>query len=925
MKDARSRRLAVAVYRGLLHLYPPSFRRRFGRQMVEMFADAYAQETRRGLLRLLRLWSKTLRDVAANGPAVWLQVAAVGRRTASPIPTSRRSGIMQALFRDLRYAARTLAKTPTFTLVAVTTLVLGIGANSAIFSVVHGVMLRPLPYPRQDELVFVWTQFPEQNNPRFPVSSAEYLDYRAETKAFVDMGAFGTGGVTVMGDGAPERVTAVWTTASLFQVLGATASIGRLYTEPEDRPGAELVTVLSHGYWTTRYGADPSIVGRGTITVDGTPFRIIGVLPREFQLGFTRPSFAGQQRTASLGPGLYFPLGLDQASLTSRSGHYLVVVGRLASGTPLASARAELHTFLRRWQETYAGQHTTNTTLHPMTLVSVADQLYGDIRPIMWLLLAAVGLVLLLACANVANLALARGETRVREIGIRRALGAARRRVAVQLMTENLLLAVVGGTLGLALAWVGTELLLALEPGSLPRAGEVSVDWTVVGFTLGISVFTGLLFGTVPALRTARADLTTVLRSGRRGGSAGRESRKLLRGLVVAQVALAVLLLIGSGLLIKSFVLLNRVDPGFDPEHRIGFDIMLSNGAYPERDDVVRFHDALLERLAAVPGVSSVAAARGLPMREGIGTETFVIDGRPVAPDRGNPSADYQTVTGGYFATMAIPMVRGREFTAFDRADAPPVALINEAAATRYFPGENPVGRRIQGTFEGPDPDWRTIVGVVGDVRQNGLDRAPRPELYLPLAQTPPTWAVGVIRSSGVVVRTELEPEALGPALRQAVASLDPGVPVANLGTLEEAVSASISSQRFVTVLLSIFAMVAVVISAVGVYGVIAFSVARRTQEIGIRLALGADPNRMLRSVVASGVGLAALGGLIGIALALVGTRLMQSLLFGVAAHDVGVFTGGGIMLLAVALAASLVPARRASVTDPTTSLRAEG
>jgi putative ABC transport system permease protein len=877
--------------------------------MGEMFDDALSDRARSGWWSTASLCIKTMRDLIFNIPAAHLR----RRPSQQGGGTSHgRNLLMDSLFSDIRYACRSIIKNPLFTTVAIVTLGFGIGVNSAIFTVVNGVLMRPLPYTAQDKLLVMWTQFPDQHNLEFPVSPAEFLDYRSETEALAQMGAYGATSVTITGDGNAERLAATVTTRGLFAVLGVRPLVGRIYSEEEDAPGGPRVVLISHGYWNTRFGGDPGVVGTASITANGRDFTVIGVMPPEIA-------------PPSMDPAIYFPAQFDRGSMTDRSGHWLNVVARLAPGHTLQSASVEMATILSRWEEVYGDQHTTNPTNHPMFLISLEDQLFGDVRPTMWILLASVGMVLLLACANVANLLLARAETRVKEMGVRSAIGAPRGRLIRQLLTESVVLAIAGGGLGLLLSVAGTRFLLALEPGNLPRLSEVSVDWRVVTFTAAVSMFTGFAFGLAPAWKTSRVDVSSQLRSTQRSGTAGRDSRRMLNTLVVAQTALAIVLLVGSGLLIKSFVLLQRVDPGFDPDNRIGLNVSLANADYGNHGDVVGFYDALLEQIEAIPGVTSAAAARGVPMRNGIGSERFLVEGRPTPPDNQEPpGADFQAATPGYFSTMSIPVIRGREFADTDQKEGIRVVLINEAAARMHFPGEDPVGQRIRALFLRPDTTWLSIVGVVGDVRHSGLDQMARPELYLPYAQISGNWAPGTIRSSGVVVRTQLEATTIAPAVREIVRRLDPNVPVTDVATLSNAVADSVSSQRFVTLLLGIFAAVALFISAVGVYGVISFTVARRTQEIGIRIALGAEPARVLSSVLGSGLTLAALGSVAGTIAAFFGSRMLETLVYGISVRDVTVFAGATLTLLLVATVASVVPAHRASTTDPITSLRTD-
>jgi predicted permease len=883
--------------------------------MVEMFADTYTERRRQGLLAVLRLWYRTLRDLCVNVVAAWLGL------DPSPIPVTHTHSVhqrrttwstsMDNLTADLRYAFRTLRRNPEFAFVTTITLALGIGATSAIFSVVNGVLLRPLPYPEQERLAVIWTQYPDQGNPEFPISPAEFLDYREESRAFAEIGALGLNTATVSGEGGAERVATAGITHSLIPVLDIRAAVGRTFTADEDQPGAPNVILLSDRYWRRRFGGDRSAIGTSLVVNDASQ-TVIGVLAPDFRL-----------------PGLpqvdlFLPLRFDRASITNRSGHWLTAVGRLAPGATIESANREIDAMLIRWEAAYAGQHTPDPSLHPMFTLPLTEELFGDVRPLLVILLMAVGLVLLLACANVANLLLARGEARRRELGIRTALGASRGRVVRQLLTESTVLAIGAGVFGLLLGAIGTDLLLRMEPGSLPRANEIGLDWRVAVVTLLVSIATGVIFGMAPAVSAVRARATEGLTTSDRSGSTRRESRRLLRGLTVLQMALASVLLISSGLLVKSFAGLLDRHPGFDAERRLAFDVELTPSRYPTREAVVAFYDRLLEEVRAAPGVESAAAARGLPMRERIGTEGMDIEGRPALRPEEQPFIDYQQVTPGYFETMAVPILSGREFAESDQPDGMPVALLNETAARAYFPSDEAIGERIRPLFAGPNAQWRTIVGIVGDVRHRGLGQDARPELYLTYAQTPPNWAVNVIRGSTIVVRGAIPEETLGPLARRIVQAIDPDVPISNMGALDEAIAQSVSTERFATLLLGAFAGVALVIAAIGVYGVMAFTVARRSKEIGIRLALGAEPARVMRSVISGGLLLAGIGGGLGILVALAATRVLQSQLYGVGARDPLVFASAIAVLGFVATLAVSIPALRASGTDPTRSLRNE-
>jgi putative ABC transport system permease protein len=900
------------VYRWLLGLYPAEFRRRYGHDMVEMFRDARG-DCPPGTWSSVKRWTKTCRDLLVSAAVMRFGGERARSRRPGSVSAARilssttRSTIMESLVSDVRYAFRTLWKSKGFATVALVTIALGIGANSAIFSVVNAVLLRPLPYPAPDRLVTLWTQFPAGGDPIFAVSPAEYLDYRAESRAFAEMGAFSVGTSTVTGEGAAARIEVAATSASLFQVLGFRAHVGRLYTAEDDRPGNNQVAVLSHGFWLRRYGGTGDALGQ-SLVINGVAYEIIGVMAEGVKL---------PGATADV----WVPFGYDRAQITDRSGHFLEVVGRLAPNATYGSAVAELEAILARWPDVYAGQHTPNPETHPMTLIALNDHLLGGIRPAMLVLAGAVGAVLLLACANVANLLLARGEGRSREIGLRAALGAGRGRISRQLLTESVVIAVAGGGLGLVLGKLGIDMLVRLEPGEIPRLGQVGLDASVVAFTVALSVATGVVFGLLPSLKASRTDLTTILTSGGRSGGQGHDTRRTLSGLVVAQVALAVVLLIGSGLLLKSFAVLQRVDPGFTPDNRLAFDVGLAAADYPDMEAIMGFYGAVTEGVGALPGVTDVAVVRNLPLHLYSRQEGVQIEGKVNSENEGSYPIQYQGVSPEYFSVMGVPLLRGRVFDRTDRRGGPVVAVINETMARTYWPDEDPLGWRMDPGFA-RDIDWITVVGVVGDVRQTDLAATVKPEMYVSLEQVP--GGFGWIRSASVIVRTDLDADALSSSIRAVVAGVDEDVPVANLQSLKAVVAETLNEERFVMLLLAIFAGGALLIAAVGVYGVISFSVARRTQEIGIRMALGAPQRRVLGEIVSSGTRLAAAGAAIGVTLAFLSSRVLESQLYGVSVRDMFVFTTGAGMLLLVSLVASLVPAYRASRVDPNASLRTE-
>ena len=907
---------ADRIYAWMLVFYPRRFRRQYGLDMVEMFRDARIDRARTGR-STFTLWVKTIRDLVLN--ASIMRVAPLTKRLRG-VGRNRHSRVgnrslfdarimMEAMLLDIRYALRTLWKAKGFTAIAVLTIAMAIAANSSIFSVINAVLLRPLPYPDADRLVVLWTQFPAGGNATFPASQAEYWDYREESEAFQNMGAFSVGTATVTGDGNPERIAAASASATLFDVLGLRPQLGRVYTVAEDFPGQDLVTVLSHGFWQRRFAGDPTVVGR-MIMLQGVSYEIVGVM----EDGADPPGAKTD---------VWLPLAFDRSQITNRSGHWLTVIGRLADGETFESAFAELETTVVRWSGVYAGLHTSDPVNHPLTLVELDDELLGGVRPAMAVLAGAVGLVLLLACANVANLLLARGQGRSREIGVRAALGAGRARISRQLLTESLVIALLGGGLGLAAGSWGTALLIHMDLTGIPRILDVGLDVPVVVFTAVLTLMTGVVFGWLPALNASRVDLAAVLSEGGRGDSHGRETRRTLNWLVVSQMALAVVLLIGSGLLIKSFAFLQRVDPGFDAAGRVAFDLNLPGRDYRDLDDMMAFYDGVMGGVEALPGVSSVALVRNLPLRTSSRQEGVLLERKTNSVNEGAYPVEYQAVSADYFTTMAIPVVRGRGFAEMDRRGVPTVAVINETMARSYWSeDEDPVGWRLRPLFAGRDADWVTVVGVVGDVRHGGLSAVTKPELYLSMRQA--LGGIGWMRSASVVVRAGVHPEALSAGIRNIVRAADENVPVVNFQSLDGVVTDTLTQQRFIMLLLALFGGGALAIAAVGVYGVISFSVARRTHEIGIRMALGANQGDVLRQVVNGGVRMAGLGAAIGVGLALASSRVLESQLYGVSVRDFYVFSAGAGVLLVISVVASLVPALRASRVDPNLSLRSE-
>jgi putative ABC transport system permease protein len=819
---------------------------------------------------------------------------------------------MNTLVQDARYALRSLRKSPGFTLVAIVTLALGLGTTTAIFSVVNGVLLRPLPYPEPNAVMRVWNSF--EGSTHAPLSPAEYFDYRDQVQAFSAFGAYATGqAMNLTGGDRPERLHASYLTAGVFPALGVRPALGRVFAADEDTPGGNKVVVLSNAFWRRRFGASPSVVGQ-RITLNGTSYAVIGVMPPTFHL----PEDFG----ASAPTEIFVPLGYDRTTVPNRGSHFLRAVARVKPGVTFEQARqavgAVAARFVREFPDDYpAGMHFS-TSVVPLRI-----DLLGSVRPALLVLLGAVGLLLLISCANVAGLLLSRGDARRRELAVRTALGAGRSRIVRQLLVESLVLAMLGGALGLVVAFWGTQALVAAQPGNIPRITSVGLDLRVLGFALVVSVATGLVFGLVPAVRAARGDLQTALREGGRGPTAGAARQRGQRLLVVGETALTLMLLFGAGLLARSFINLRSVDPGFQTEHILTTRISLRASNYAEPPAVTHFYERLLEQLAALPGVSAAGAVSSLPLATTLGDLNIHIEGRAEPEGDVSPRGYWQVVTPGYFRALGMQMIRGRGINATDDERAPGAVVINEAMARLYWPGENPLGQRFK-LGGGAGPGWVTVVGVVRDVRHGDLEARPQPQMYLPHAQFR-MWDTGAaIAGMTIVMRTRGEPAQLASAVRRSVSTLDPNLPVSDVRTMEQVVSASIARPRFMTLLLSLFASVALTLAAVGLYAVMAYSVSRRTHEIGIRMALGARGSAVARMVIGQGLALTLAGIAIGLVGGLALHRLLKNLLFGVSATDPLTLAGVSGLLALVGFLASYLPARRATRVDPVIALRDE-
>jgi predicted permease len=810
---------------------------------------------------------------------------------------------MGSFLQDVRYGARSLLKSPGFTLVAVLALGLGIGANSAIFSVVNAVLLRPLPYNDAGRLFTMLGRNETLGAPFEDHSYPNFRDVRERCGACEQVATYKGGSTFLTTPGEePERLRGIYATADLFPALGARPQLGRVYTREEDEAGRKRVMVISHGLWQRRFGGDPSIIGR-EVPLGGST-TIVGVMPKGFRFPADNPEI---DYWASLTPIL------SQSDLNGRDNVSLNVILKTRADVTARQAQAEIETIARSLQAQYP---ETNTAVG-FTIKPLHDALVGDLKTALYVLLGAVGFVLLIACANVANLLLARAASRSKEISIRTALGASRGRIMRQLLTESLMLSAAGGALGLLLAAWGVDLLSAASPAAIPRVGEVGLDSRVVVFTVAVSVLTGLVFGLAPALQASKADVTDALKEGGRGGSEGARRNRLRSALVVVEVALSLVLLVCAGLLGQSFLRLLDVSPGFDPSNLLTMDIALRQSKYPRPEDRRQFFEGFLARARTTPGVQAVALIDVLPLGGSFEAYTFSIEGRqPYAPGQA-PSADRRRVSHDYHRTLGIPVVRGRAFNERDDAAAPPVLIVNETFARLVFPGEDPLGKRI-GISDGVDNPVREIVGVAGDVRHAGLESEAGLEYYVPAAQAQPSRMTVVARTAGV------EPSALAGTLRALVRESDKESPIFNVRTMEELLARSVAQKRFSALLLGSFALVALLLAALGIYGVMAYSVTQRTHEIGVRVALGAQPRDVLRMVIRQGMLLTAAGIAAGLLCALLLTRVLSTLLFGIGATDPLTFLGVAAVLASAALVACYLPARRATKVDPLVALRYE-
>src|SRR5687767_2853221 len=814
---------------------------------------------------------------------------------------------MQTFLQDLKYALRMLKKNPAFTAVAILTLAVGIGANSAIFSVVNSVLLRPLPYRDPEQLVRVYSEFPTMKLQKFWLSPPELLDIQREAKSWEAIGAWAADGQNVGTESEPLRVTSAAITRSLIDVLGVQPERGRNFTEEEDRNGGPRVAIISHGLWQKGFGGASDILGK-QIQVNSATTTVVGVMPA----GFAFPPGSNDQVE------LLVPFPFHPASPGNRGGHFLSVIGRLKPGVTTAQAESEITSLMAGWKSEGRAQHLLNPQNHPVVMVGLHEDVVGSARKAVWLLMAAVGFVLLIACVNVANLLLARAESRHREFAVRLALGAGLKRMVRQFVAEGFVLVLIATILGVALAFAGLKVLLLFAPDSVPRTEEIGVGLPVLAFTVGVAIVAVFLFSLAPLAQVSERNLANWIRgAGQRAIRGGGQA--LRKGLVITEIALAVILVIGSGLMIRAFWKLQQVKAGFDPTGVVSFSLNLPAVKYrdPER---LQFIDSLEQKLSTIPGVAAVSMASGLPPLRRINANDTEIEGYQQTPDSPAQNVDYWNIVGNeYFETMKIRLSEGRTFERQDdNPNAMRVVIVNQALAKRFWTG-SPIGRRVNPGFADPKV-WFTIVGVVEDTKNTGMDKPAGPELYFQLRQV--SQFVG--SNVNFVVRGANETASLESSIRSAVRELDPSLPVYNLSSMDEMVSKSMVQPRFLALLLATFSGIALFLAAIGIYGVMAYSVAQRTQEIGVRMALGARPLHVLRLVLGQSLGMLLIGTVIGLAGAFALTRLMRTLLFEITATDPLTYVSVIGLLTFVALLACYIPARRAAKVDPLIALRYE-
>ncbi len=815
---------------------------------------------------------------------------------------------MGNFWQDVRYGLRTLTKTPMFTLVALTALALGIGANTAIFSVVNAVLLRDLPYRDSGQLMIVWEQNRARGGRNNVASLANFLDWQQQSNSFQEMAAFYDAAFNLTGEGSPEEIPAQVTSGNLLTLIGTEPALGRVYTKEEAEPGRNDVVVISHGLWQRRFGGVADIVGK-KISLNGETVTVLGVMPQGFKFFMKEGSRTG--KAAEIWTPTNFASVLNGP--TKGRGRFITVAGRLKPGVTPEQAQVEMSTIASRLEKQYA-QFNTNMGVN---VVPVREQLAGEIKIALYVLLGAVGFVLLIACANVANLMLARAASRQSEFSIRTALGAGRWRIVRQLLTESVLLSILGGALGLLIALWGVDALVALSPPNMLGTEKIGLSMPVLAFTFVISLLTGVVFGLVPALEATRLNLNETLKETGKSNMSSRRSRRMSSVFVVAQVGLALVLLIGSTLMIKSFLRLQAVDPGFKTENLLTLRVTVPASKYPEDNQVVAFHRQVLERLKTLPDVRAVGAVSALPFGGNLGARTsFWIEGRPAPPPGEELSTDVRVTDENYFQAIGIPLLSGRGFTEQEGKEDRRTIIINETMARQHFPGQNPLGQYLKVQMM-PDPQPMEIIGVVADAKYKTLEGPSHPMIYWTHPQLVYSEMTHVLRTNG-------DPMNLAAAVRREIQAIDRDQPVADVRTMQSWIDELTARSRFGTLLLTIFAGLALVLAAIGIYGVMSYSVTQRTHELGIRIALGAQTRDVLKLILGRGFVLTLVGIALGLAASFALTRVMSSLLFGVSATDPVTFAGLSLLLTGVALLACYIPTRRAMKVDPMVALRNE-
>jgi putative ABC transport system permease protein len=824
------------------------------------------------------------------------------RAPAHPVTlgTEEKVNLFADLWQDFRYAMRMLVKNPAFTSIAIIAIALGIGANSAIFSVVNAVLLRPLSFKNPEQLVMIWENATHLGFPKDTPSPANFLDWQKQATSFTGMAAMTERSFNLTGVGEPERLEGRRVSATLFDLLGVPALFGRTFVSNDDKPGTHVV-LMSYSLWQRRFGSDPAVVGRA-VTLNGESYTVIGVMPRSLQL----PSFGNWKDQ------VWVPIAFPAEEVAQRGNHFLEVIARMKPGVTLKQAQAEMDTIATRLAQQYPDFNTRRGAV----VVPLHEQIVGDIKPALLILLGAVGFVLLIACANVANLLLARAAVRQKEIALRLALGASRSRLTRQFLTESVLLAAIGAGFGLLFAWGGIRLLKTFIPATTSQVQTMNIDASVLIFTAVVTVLTGIAFGLVPAIQGSHLNLNDTLKEGGHDFAGGSKRNRARNLLVIGEVAVSFVLLIGAGLLINSFIHLRNLHPGFRADHLLTMKVDLSEMKYPDGERRSAFFDEVLRHIRVLPGVQSVAGAGNLPLTYSGDSASIAVEGIPdPRPDQW-PDVIYRAIGPGYFDTMGISLIRGRDFTDQDRTDSKNAVVISEKTAQHYWPGQDPIGKRLKlGTTASEGP-WREVIGVVKDVRQNDFIAQPKMQMYFTYRQ------LKNLSANALIVRTSVEPMSLATSVRNAIWAVDKDQPVADIDTMDHIVAEAIARQRFSMLLLGIFAALALVLAAVGIYGVMSYSVAQRTHEIGIRMALGARRADVLQMTVKQGLKLVSVGMILGLAAAFLLTRVLASLLFGISATDPITFIGISSVLLVVAILASYIPALRATKIDPIVALR---